>query len=193
MRKLTLALTAAAGALALGGAASAQAWMPMIERQAIVESGVAAGLASGELTGAEARAIRADMAALVGLEARYRLGGLSRWEKLDLDRRYGALDDRLRLAASDVDPVSLAAFENRRDRIERRVEQGVNSGQLTAAEADDLRADLRAVDRMEARFRADGVITVAEQNELNRRLELIATDVALARTDEDRVYGYNRR
>lgn len=192
MRNLTLALMAGA-AMALGaGAVHAQsAWLPMIEREAVVNASVEAGLAAGELTPDEARAIRVEMAALVGLEGRYRLGGLSRWEKLDLDRRFTVVHDRIEIATAPTDAVSLAAFDERRLRLERQLERAERYGDLTTGQAEDLRADLLALDRMEARFRRDGGLTLAERDELEDQLDRLATDFAQASGD-GRVYGQSR-
>src|SRR4051812_23454551 len=103
MRKTTLIL-AATTALTLGaGAVSAQVWMPMIERQDVLDDRIEAARGAGEINPARPRPMRADMAPLVALEANYRYGGLSGREKLDLDRRFAMLDDQVRLAVRPVD------------------------------------------------------------------------------------------
>ena len=111
MRKTTL-LLAATAALSLGaGAASAQVWMPIIERQAIMNDRIDAGLASGEITSVQASAMRADLAELVALEGRYRYGGLSAREKLDLDRQYAAIHDGVQLARTEGAEVAWVDIE----------------------------------------------------------------------------------
>ena len=191
MKKFAL-MTAAATALTLSaGAASAQVWMPMIERQAVLLDRIDAGLATGDITPAEAAVMRSDMRLLVSLEGRYRWGGLSAREKIDLDRQYALIDDQLRLAMRTGAPERVLALEDRKLELEERIDAGVNAGQITAAEAAALRDDFAALLRTEADYRVDGLST-AERVELDRRFDELSASINLARTDEDRVYGLNR-
>lgn len=191
MKKIAL-MTAAAAVLTLGaGAASAQVWMPMIERQAVLHDRIDAGLATGDITPAEAAMMRADMRSLVSLEGRYRWGGLSAREKLDLDRRYALIDDELRIAMRTGAPGRVLALEDRKLEFEERINAGVNSGQITGAEAAALRDDFAALLRTEADYRVDGV-SAAERIELDRRFDELSARIHVARTDSDRVYGLNR-
>lgn len=188
----TKLLVAATAALTLGATtASAQGWMPMIERQAVLNDRIDAGLATGEITGAEARLMRDDMASLVALEGRYRYGGLSAREKLDLDRRFGLIDDQMRLAVRTGGAESYVAMEDRKLDLDARIEQGVRSGQLTMAEAEALREDFNDIARVEASYRVDG-LSVEERADLNRRFDDLSAEIRMARTDGDRVYGWNR-
>jgi len=193
MKKTTLFLAATA-ALTLGAsAASAAPWLPIIERQAMMNDRIDAGLARGEITPSQASLMRADMASLVSLEGRYRYGGLSSREKLDLDRRYAAIDDQVSLAMADgaVAPTPLAALEDRKLEIESRLEAGIRSGQLTPAEAQVLRDDFDAIASVEADYRVGG-ISPSERSDLMARLDDLSARIHVSRTDDDRVYGYNR-
>lgn len=189
----TIALmTAAATALTLGaGAASAQVWMPMIERQAVLNDRIDVGVSGGDITASEAAAMRSDMRNLVSLEGRYRWGGLSAREKLDLDRRFAAIDDDLRIAMRTGAPDRVLALEDRKLDFEERIDAGVNSGQITGAEAAELRDDFAALLQTEADYRIDG-ISSAERVELDRRFDELSARIHMARTDEDRIYGLNR-
>jgi hypothetical protein len=190
-RKSTL-LLAATAALSLGaGAASAEVWLPIIERQAIMNDRIDAGLANGEITTSQAGAMRADLAALVSLEGRYRYGGLSSREKLDLDRRYAGIADGVRLAMREGDDVAWVAMEDRKADLEARIEGGIRSGQLTSAEAAALHDDFDALVSAEADYRVDG-LSLSERADLNRRYADLSARIHVARTDDDRVYGYNR-
>ena len=191
MRKTTL-LMAATAALSVGAAAaSAQVWMPMIERQGVLEDRIEAARATGELTAEQARVLRIDMAALVGLEGRYRYGGLSSREKLDLDRRFAMLDDQVRLAARPVDNDRWTSIEDRKLALDARIDAGVRSGQLTPAEAASLRDDFDDIAAVEASYRVDG-LSPSERADLARRFDDLSARIRVARTDSDRVYGYNR-
>jgi hypothetical protein len=186
-------LLAATAALTLGAsAASAQVWMPIIERQAVLNDRIDAGLATGEITGAEAAMLRADMRSLVALEGSYRYGGLSSRERMDLDRRFALIDDQMRLAVRTSGAGdSYVAMEDRKLDLDARIEQGLRSGQITRAEADALRDDFNEIARVEANYRVDG-LSGEERADLNRRFDELSTSIRIARTDADRTYGWNR-
>lgn len=192
MKKLALAL-AATTALSLGaGAAAAQSrWMPMIERQGLVEDRIEAGLASGAMSDAEARMIRSEMYALVALEGRYRMNGLSWSERRDLDRKFAGLDDRIEFAMADMDGPALASLESRKLTLDRRIDQGLRSGQLTEDEAELLRDEFDELATLEARYRAGG-ISAWERADLDRRMDELADRIGDERTDQDRQYGWSR-
>jgi hypothetical protein len=192
MMRRTNILLAATAALTLGaGAASAQVWLPIIERQAMMNDRIDAALSVGEITASQAALMRADLAALVSLEGRYRYGGLSSREKLDLDRRYAAIDDGVRFAAREGAEVAWVDLEDRKADLDARIDAGVRSGQLTSAEADALRDDFSALVSAETNYRVDG-LSPSERADLNRRFADLSTRIHLSRTDSDRVYGYNR-
>jgi hypothetical protein len=191
MRPL-IVLAGAAAAAALGaGAASAAPWLPMIERQALLNERIDAGLAAGDVSAPEAQDLRAEMSRLVALEGRYRYGGLSAREKLDLDRQYGALDDELRLAQATAPSDSLATLEDREAVLQARIDRGVAAGELTGDEAAVLRDDIDAIARAETNYRVDG-LSDEEFADLNRRYDALADRIDLARTDPARQYGWNR-
>ena len=101
MKKLTT-LTLAASALALSaGAASAQTWISVSNRLERLDDRIDVGVRTGDLTRAEAMRLRAQFDDLARLEARYRAGGLTAWERNDLDRRYDQLAMRVRFERRD--------------------------------------------------------------------------------------------
>lgn len=135
--------------------------------------------------------IRSEMYALVALEGRYRTNGLSWRERRDLDRRFAGLDDRIEFAMADVDGAQLASLEDRKLRLDRRIEQGLRSGQLTEDEAELLRDEFDDLARLEARYRIGGVSTW-ERADLDRRMDRLADRIGDERTDPDREYGWSR-
>lgn len=75
---------------------------------------------------------------------------------------------------------------NQRERdISMRIEQGQRNGDLTFREARALREDLRSVERVEARYRRDG-ISRWEASDLDRRLDVLSQKVRFNRHDNDR-------
>ncbi|MEH3103107.1 MAG: hypothetical protein PGN12_04295 [Sphingomonas phyllosphaerae] len=78
-------------------AASAAPWQSINARQARLDQRIDQGIRSGTLDRREATRLRRDSRQLVQLETRYRRsGGLSNWERQDLNRRFDALSARVR-------------------------------------------------------------------------------------------------
>jgi hypothetical protein len=210
MKKPYLVAAMAASAVALSaGAAAAQGRMSIDQRQAQLDSRIDAGIRSGDLSRSEAMQLRAEFRDLAILESRYRANGLSRWEMTDLDRRFDQLSVRIRAERHDSQNRMARAddwgrwfggsnwtdtrgrwisIERRRAQLDRRIAQGLRSGQLTSAEAARLRSDLHVLARVEMRYRRNG-LSSAEMADLNRRFAVLATKIRFERTDQDRRYG----
>lgn len=122
MKKLTtLALAGAASVLALTAtAASAQPyrddyrgehrgdyrgndWQSINQRQMQLDRRIDRGVQRGEITRAEAYRLRGEFNQLARLEHRYRVNGLTRWERADLDRRFDRLSAQIRFERNDRD------------------------------------------------------------------------------------------
>ena len=116
MKKLIVSSLIAASAVALSaGAASAQSWrgddygryedrgrwVSINERQDRLERRIDRGLQRGDLTRREAFRLRREMDDVARLEHRYRMNGLSNWERTDLDRRFDRLAAQIRWERND--------------------------------------------------------------------------------------------
>ncbi|WP_421933402.1 hypothetical protein [Phenylobacterium sp.] len=193
----TLTMLAAASVLALSaGAASAQTWMSINERQANLDARIDAGVRSGDLTRREAIALRDDFRAVARLEANYRVNGLSNWERSDLDRRFDALSSRIRYERNDRDGWNHGGawvnINQRQANLDRRIDRGVRTGRITRAEAYRLRADFAALARLESRYRAGG-LSNWERADLDRRFDTLSARIRVEANDYDRYgYGYRR-
>lgn len=194
--KITLiAAAAAASTLALtAGAASAQSWASINQRQANLDAGIDAGLRSGELTRGEAANLRAEYRAVADLEMRYRADGLSQWERQDLDRRFDSISTRIRYDRDDRwSPAGWMDINQRRAQLDRRIDQGLRSGQLTRQEALRLRGEFQTIARLETRYRAGG-LSQWERADLDRRFDVLSDRIRSERSDRDRYsYGYGPR
>ena len=100
-KTMTLALIGATSALALSTAGVAMAqphrdWQSINERQARLDQRIDNGVRHGDLTRVEARRLHGEYRRIARLEARYRVNGLSRWERADLDRRFDRLSSQIR-------------------------------------------------------------------------------------------------
>jgi hypothetical protein len=78
-------------------------WLPINQRQRMLDNRIDRGIRDGRLTRSEAYRLRAEFQQIAYLESRYRRGGLSYQERRDLDRRFDRLDARLEAALSDWD------------------------------------------------------------------------------------------
>lgn len=196
--KITLIAAAAASTLALtAGAASAQSWASINQRQVNLDSRIEAGVRSGELTRAEAANLRADYRAVADLEMRYRANGLSQWERQDLDRRFDSISTRIRYDRNDRDDrwngAGWVNINQRQAQLDRRIDQGLRSGQLTRSEAYRLRGEFQTIARLETRYRVNG-LSQWERADLDRRFDVLSDRVRLERSDRDRYsYGYGPR
>jgi Tfp pilus assembly protein FimT len=83
-------------------AASAAPWQSINARQDRLEQRIDRGIRSGQLSRGEAVRLRTQYRQIVRLEDRYRrTGGLSGWERQDLNRRFDALSARVRVDRQD--------------------------------------------------------------------------------------------
>ncbi len=102
MKKILIpivAVSALAGA-ALPAVASAQS---INQRQDMLERRIDQGQRNGSLTRHEAQRLRSELRETNRLEARYRRGGLSGWERADLDRRFDRISAQIRYERHDRD------------------------------------------------------------------------------------------
>lgn len=193
----TLTILAAASVLALSaGAASAQGWMSINQRQANLDARIDAGVRSGDLTRREAFKLRGDFRAVSNLETTYRRNGLSNWERADLDRRFDALSSRIRFERHDRDDRRGDGWMNinqRQANLDRRIDQGIRTGKITRAEAYRLRADFQTIARLENRYRANG-LSNWERADLDRRFDTLSARIRIEANDSNRYgAGYGRR
>ncbi|WP_340644576.1 hypothetical protein [Phenylobacterium sp.] len=196
----TLTMLAAASVLALSaGAASAQGWMSINQRQASLDARIDAGVRSGDLTRQEATSLRSDFRTVAKLEANYRRNGLSTWERTDLDRRFDALSNRIRYERhdrqdrQDRNGGGWMNINQRQANLDHRIDQGIRSGKITRAEAYRLRADFQTIARLENRYRANG-LSNWERADLDRRFDTLSARIRIEANDSNRYgAGYGAR
>lgn len=102
MKKILIPIVAvsALAAATIPAAASAQS---INQRQDMLERRIDVGLRNGSLTRSEAYRLRAELRQTARLEHDYRRGGLSRWERADLDRRFDRISAQIRYERHDRD------------------------------------------------------------------------------------------
>jgi hypothetical protein len=62
------------------------------------------------------------------------------------------------------------AIDQRIQNQEQRIQEGINSGQLTDQEADRMNRHLNRIESAEAKAKTDGQVTKMERRRLNRKL-----------------------
>ncbi|NVN99660.1 MAG: hypothetical protein HXX17_10070 [Geobacteraceae bacterium] len=77
------------------------------------------------------------------------------------------------LAAPTDDP----GIQKREQNQEKRIQQGVGSGQLTPKEAGRLEAEQARIKQDEERMKADGKLTKKERNKLKREQNKASKDI----------------
>lgn len=78
-------------------------WQPISQRKYNLDRRIDRGFANRALSRREASRLKAELNSLVRLEHRYQRGGLTRWERSDLDRRYDRLSAQVRYERRDND------------------------------------------------------------------------------------------
>lgn len=76
-------------------------WESINQRQANLDRRIDRGVRNGQLSRREAARLRGEFNSLLRLEANYRRGGLTRWERADLDRRFDRLAAQIRYERND--------------------------------------------------------------------------------------------
>jgi hypothetical protein len=102
---------------------------------------------------------------------------------------YGVLSAGL-LAAGGASAQSMYSIDQRQDYQQDRIERGIRDGQITRSEASRLEQGERAIDRAQARARADGVVTSQERARLDRMVDREGR--AISRESHDNQQAWDR-
>ena len=78
-------------------------WQSINARQANLDRRIDQGVRNGQLSRREATRLRGEFSSVLRLEANYRRGGLTAWERQDLDRRFDRLSAQVRSERNDRD------------------------------------------------------------------------------------------
>jgi opacity protein-like surface antigen len=90
--------------------------------------------------------------------------------------------------AATAAPALAAPWQNinqRQAQLDRRIDQGVRSGQITRREASGLRQEFRGIARLEARYRATGGLQAWERVDLDRRFDRLSVKIRWQANDRD--------
>jgi hypothetical protein len=87
------------------------------------------------------------------------------------------------------------AIDQRQLALEHRIDAGMRDGTLTRGEARNLRAEFVNLERLEARYRMNG-LNSWERHDLDRRFDALSLQIRDQRSDwqnNDRSYNRHRR
>ena len=76
-------------------------WNPISQRKHNLDRRIDRGIQTRQLSRREASRLQDELNSLVRLERSYMRGGLTRWEREDLDRRYDRLSAKVRYERND--------------------------------------------------------------------------------------------
>ena len=78
-------------------------WNAIAQRKHNLDRRIDRGVQTRQLSRREASRLQDELDSLVRLERQYMRGGLTRWEREDLDRRYDRLSAKVRYERNDYD------------------------------------------------------------------------------------------
>jgi len=162
----------------MAGPVSAQTVGTEVQRDINQESRIEQGLKSGQLSTGEAGRLERGESRIDRMESKaLKDGNLSPAEAARIQRAQNQESQAInRMKHNDItgNPNSPSSQRMQTDvqrniNQESRIQQGVQSGQLTNKEASQLERGQARVDRAEARAGADGHVTAGEQRRIQHR------------------------
>ena len=87
---------------------------------------------------------------------------------------------------------SMYSIDQRQDYQQNRIEQGIQSGQITRSEAYRLEQGERAIDRAQARARADGVVTQQGRNRIERMTDRQGREIYRQSHDSQQAWDHGQ-
>ena len=76
------------------------------------------------------------------------------------------------------------SINQRQAQLDQRIDAGISNGSLTRHEARNLRSEFKGIQRLEARYRANG-LSMRERADLDRRFDMLSAKINYDRHDRD--------
>ncbi len=155
---------------------------PGVDRsQQEISARIQQGMASGHITPSEAQALLRRDREIEIRESRFKSDGAATpQERQQLRQDLEGLRvevERLIANRDVVRPGATPGIDNLEFRISERIDEGVRSGRITQREARRLHSREREIQRHEARFKSDGVVTQNERRQLRSELMALRDEV----------------
>ena len=153
--------------------------------QQAISDRIQQGLQSGRITPSEARALYRRDRDIQNREAAYKSDGrvtLQERQQLRTDMANLSAEVERAIANNRNVPVvqqggRLGAIDSQEFAIGQRIDEGVRSHRLSLQEAGRLQAREQAIERREAAYRSDGVVTQQERRQLRAELTALRDEV----------------
>ena len=145
------------------------------QSQQVIGARIQQGMQSGHITPSEARDLYARDRDISNREARYKSdGNVTPQERQQLRADMSALSAEVERRIADRSVVgqtgSTPGVDNREFQISQRIDEGVRTGRISRREAARLQSRGRQIERHEAAFKSDGVVTQQERRQLRSEL-----------------------
>lgn len=151
--------------------------------QNAVSARIQQGLQSGRITPSEARVLYQRDREIHNREAAYRSDGrVSPQERQQLRNDLARLSDDVERAIANRQTAGnrgggMGGIDSREFQIRQRIDEGLRTHRLSLREAGALQARSDAIERREAAYRADGVVTPQERRALRDELSALRNEV----------------
>ncbi|WP_411882110.1 hypothetical protein [Polaromonas sp. YR568] len=153
--------------------------------QQAVSDRIRQGLQSGRITPSEARQLYRRDSDIQNREAAYKSDGrVTPQERQQLRNDMAQLSAEVERAIANDRTVAvgrpgdrLGAIDSQEFNISRRIDEGVRTHRLSLQEAGRLQAREQAIERQEAAYRSDGVVTPQERSNLRAQLTALRDEV----------------
>lgn len=146
------------------------------------------GVKDGELTKNEAQKLRKQQRGIERTENRVKADGeVTAAERAKLDHKQDKASDNIakqKNDAQDRNSPNTPVVDTRQDNQKERIKDGVQSGELTQAEAEKLRNQQRSVKKAEAKAKSDGEVTPTERAKLNKKQDRASKNIAKQKNDK---------
>lgn len=182
---LTASLLASAliAGLAAAPAMAQGTYTPGIDQsQQVIGARIQQGMQSGHITPSEARDLYARDRDISNRESLYKSdGNVSQQERQQLRADMSALSAEVERMIANRSVVGQSGntpgIDNREFQISQRIDEGVRTGRISQREAARLQSRSRQIERHEAAFKADGVVTQQERRQLRSELTALRDQV----------------
>jgi hypothetical protein len=153
--------------------------------QQAVSERIRQGLQSGRITPSEARLLYRRDSDIQNREAAYKSDGrVTPQERQQLRNDMAQLSAEVERAINNNSTVAVArpgdrlgVVDSQQFNIRQRIDEGVRSHRLSLQEAGRLQAREQAIERQEAAYRSDGVMTPRERSNLRAQLTALRDEV----------------
>lgn len=183
-KPFTLSLLAAALLASVSALpAMAQNNTPSIDRtQQDIRARIQQGINNGRITQQEAQELYQQERSIQFREMRFKQDGRASPQerealRRELDAMSSDVDRKLANNRGTNGGMHTPGLDNRQERIDTRIDAGVESGRITRSEAKKLHQRERDIQQLERRYKSDGRVTQAERRRLQQDLNKLNADV----------------